>query len=577
MTAPTQRNSKEQAELPELPFSSTPVEELLKAFVKALRAHQLYMPNNPVYKAAIDSVRNTFGPVWAETKELVFTFTETQILWCGYPVLEEATKSSDSLPWVFYKDGLRELTLVEGFEQDDLVRLMSILQRVRKASTDDDDLLALLWEQDFNNLRYRYVDLGLEPVTPLEDGGTPAEPMSPGEVRKATTGHSVESEATEATEESPSGVVNLADFDSTLYFLDDAEIQYLQSEIDREYTTDLREIVAASLYDIFESQPDPAVRAEVSDLIETLMLYLLAGGHLRTVAYLLREAQVAATRGKDVTAAERERLSQISARLSQPEPLGQLLQALDESSELPPLDELTELFAELRPFALGTIFSWLGRLQNQRLRPMLEQAAARLTSANTTELVKLIQSDERAVSLEAVRRSGALKIQAAVAAIGRVMLANDGEMRLACVQALGEIGSAGALQTLEPLVDDADRDTRVATVRVLALRGYRPVLGRVEAAVKGKALRETDLTEKVAFFEAYGTLSNEAGASFLDGILNGKSFFGRREDPEVRACAAMALGRISGDAAQQSLRKAQAEKDVVVRNAVNKALRGGAL
>ena len=57
MTAPIQRDSSDQAELPDLPFPSTSVEDLLRSFVKALRAHQLYLPNNPIYKAAIDTVR----------------------------------------------------------------------------------------------------------------------------------------------------------------------------------------------------------------------------------------------------------------------------------------------------------------------------------------------------------------------------------------------------------------------------------------------------------------------------------------------------------------------------------------
>lgn len=570
MTAPLKPDESEQAELPELPFPSAPIEELLRAFMKAVRAHQLYLPNNPVYKAAIDSVRAAFTPVWDQTDELPLSFTETDVLWYGHSVLHESTKSGDSLPWLFYKDGVRELTLTSGFEKDELITLFSILQRARKASPDEDDLLAMLWEQDFVNLRYRYVDLGLEPASPLEDGGPPVRPVSPEEVREANAGG-----GEEETEESRPGVVNLADFDSTLYFLDDKEIEYLQGEINREYGADLRQVVAATLFDIFDAQTDAVIRAEVCDLIETLMLYMLAAGHLRTVAYVLRESQVSAERGRDVTPEQRDRVGQIPARLSQPEPLGQLLQALDESSELPPQDELTELFEQLRPAALGPIFSWLGRLQNARLRPMLEQAAARLTAANTAELVKLIQSDDRAVAMEAVRRCGALKIQAGVAAIGRTMANADGELRLACVQALGEIGSAGALQALEPWVANGDRDTRVAAVRLLALRGYRPVQARVEAMVKGKEIRDADLTERVAFFEAYGTLSGDAAVPYLDGILNGKGFLGRREDVEVRACAAMALGRIGSDAAHQALRRAAAEKDVVVRNAVNKALRGG--
>ncbi|OYV71936.1 MAG: hypothetical protein B7Z72_05885, partial [Gemmatimonadetes bacterium 21-71-4] len=431
MTSPQKPDETEQAELPELPFASAPVEELLRSLLKAVRAHQLYLPNNPIYKSSIDHVRAAFSPVWEETDELVLTFNETDVLWYGHSVLHESTKSGDSLPWLFYKDGVRELTLAKGVEQEELLPLLSIIQRGRKASADDDDVLAMLWEQDFVNLRYRYVDLGLEPASAVEDGGPPPRPMSPEEVRQANTGGSGDEE----TEESRSGVVNLADFDSTLYFLDEKEIEYLQGEIGREYASDLRQVVAATLFDIFEAQPDFEVRAEVCDLIETLMLYLLAGGHLRTVAYLLRESQVSAQRGKEVTPEQRERVGQIPARLSQPEPLGQLLQALDESTDLPPQDELTELFEQLRPTALGPIFSWLGRLQNQRLRPMLEQAAARLTAGNTAELVKLIQSDDRAVAMEAVRRCGALKIQAGVAAIGRVMTNADAELRLACVQA----------------------------------------------------------------------------------------------------------------------------------------------
>ena len=76
-------------------------------------------------------------------------------------------------------------------------------------------------------------------------------------------------------------------------------------------------------------------------------------------------------------------------------------------------------------------------------------------------------------------------------------------------------------------------------------------------------------------FEAFGALSGDAGVPLLDKMLNERTFLGKREEPELRACAAMALGRIGTDKATQSLRKSVNEKDVIVRNAVSKALRGG--
>ena len=70
----------------------------------------------------------------------------------------------------------------------------------------------------------------------------------------------------------------MSDFDSTLYFLDEREIEYLQSEVDREYAHDLRQNVVAMLLDIFEQQSATAVRDEVVELLDVLMLHLLSAG-----------------------------------------------------------------------------------------------------------------------------------------------------------------------------------------------------------------------------------------------------------------------------------------------------------
>jgi hypothetical protein len=551
-------------DLPDLPFSPAPIEELLRLLVKGVRAHQLYLPNNPVYKGAVDAVRNAFAPIWELTDQLALTFTDTEVRWMGRPVLVEQSKTSDSLAWTFHKDGVREVQFTRGFEQDELVRLFDILQRVRKASPEEDDLLTMLWQADFAYLRYRYVDLGAEPVAPLADGGPPVVAAEPGAVRAALQ---------DTPPESRPAVVNMKNFDATLYFLDDKELAYLRQEIDREYHGELRRTVAATLFDIFESQPTAAIREEVAEDIEYLMLSLLATGELRTVAYILAETQVAVARASSVTDEQREQLGQLPERLSAAEPLGQLLQALDESAELPPAAELSELFQQLRPTALGTIFAWLPRLQNASIRTMVESAAERLAAGNTSDLVRLISSHDAVVAAEAIRRATSMKTAAAVAPLGRVLAEGDASLRLLAVAALTAIGSPGALQALERAIEDPDREVRVAAVRTLGARAYRGVFGRIESVVKGKHLRDADLTERMAFFEAFGAMCGEGGVAFLDGILNGKGLFGRREDPELRACAAMALGRIGSQRAQESLQKAATEKDVVVRNAVNRALR----
>ncbi|HKG94133.1 MAG TPA: HEAT repeat domain-containing protein [Gemmatimonadaceae bacterium] len=566
MTSPTAALSEKEAGRPEPPFPPALVEEMLRLLVKAVRAHQLYLHNNPTYIRALDLLRGAFAPLWQQTEELAIQITETAFMWEGRPVLEDVEKSADSLPWLFYKDGVRELRLLRGVEQEELVKLLGIVQRVRHASPEEDDLLTMLWEADFLFIRYRYVDLAVEQAAPVDASvSSEARPEQvSAEVRE------------EDIQEAREGVVRLDEFDATLYFLDEREIEYLRGAVEQEYAADLRRNVVTMLLDVFELQGDRTVREEICGIVENLMLHLLSANQFSSVAYMLREVRASTERARSLEPAQRDRLNTLPDRLSNPEALSQLLQAMDEASELPPQEDLTQLFEQLRAMALATVLSWLSRGQNARLRPMLETAAGRLASANTSELVRLIGSNDHAVALEACRRAGALKTAAAVNPLSKLLSDGDAQLRLASVQALSEIGSPGALQALERGVDDPERDVRVATARALAARQHRPALSRVEGAIKGKVVREADLTEKMAMFEAYGALSGDAGITLLDGLLNGKTFLGRREDPELRACAAMALGRIGTPRAQESLRKAASEKEVLVRNAVNRALRGGA-
>lgn len=551
----------------EPPFATAPVEELLRLVSKAARAHQLYLPNNPIYRRAIDNLRAGFGPVWAEVDDLALTITESEIHWFDTPVAGEAgNKSPDNLAWLFFKDGVRELTLSKGFEKEEVVKFLTLIQRARKGSPDEDDLVSMLWEADFSFLHYGYVDL-------LQEGGV-GELADGGETNVVTAGD-VQRGTHDAVEESrASGIVSIADFDSTLYFLDDRETEYLEAELKREYQRDLRIGIASVLMDIFESQGNPEVRSEVLENIHTLLVYSLTAEHFSGVAYILREIQATVQRAAGVTDQHREQLVQLAERLSAPDALSQLLQALDETPSPPPEGELVELFDQLRPTALATVFQWATKSNSERLRPLLQAAAGRLASANTSELVRLINATEPDVAAQAVRMAGALKTQAAVAALGGLLGDAAVEMRQLAAQALTEIGSPGAMQALERAIDDSDRDVRVTAVRAMTARAYRPVLGRLEGAVKGKRVREADLTEKMVFFEGYGSLCGDGGIAHLDSVLNGKGFLGRREDSEMRACAAIALGRVGTPKAIETLRKAATEKDIVVRNAVNRALRG---
>ncbi|MGI9042745.1 MAG: HEAT repeat domain-containing protein [Gemmatimonadaceae bacterium] len=548
----------------EPPFDIAVIVDLMRSFEKALRAHQLYLPNNPMHTRAVDVVRSAFARAWNETDSIVIRITDSELEWCGHPVLEEPGRTSDSIPWMLYKDGIRELVFHQGFEESELFVLLTLMQRSRLASANDDDLLTFLWEHDFTRLQYRYIDLAVANGGSFEGtlGEHREKVVSPGEVEN------------DAQELASSSMARMDEYDSTLYFLDDGEIEYLQSEIRRDFGTDLRGQVVASLLDTYELETDPTVREEISGILDNLFLLFLSVGQFSTAAFLIREATKTSTRATAIIPTQRQRLIELVDRLSDKEALEQLLHALEETPLRPPQTDLHELLGQLKPGALETVLSWIGRSRNAELRALLESAGSALAAAHTAELVRLIGAADPIVAFEAIRRAGAMRTSAAVSALAGVISSGDPEMRLAGVAALSEIGSPGAMQVLERALFDDDPDIRIATVRVLGSRNHRGALQAIESHLRTRELRESTLAEKMAFFESYGAICGDEGVPLLTEILGSRRILGRREDGEIRACAAMALGKIGSDVAMSALQKGLSDKDAVVRNAVSRAVRG---
>ncbi len=570
MASPTGAPAQAEESADPPPFAAAIVTDVLKTFSKAVRAHALYLPNNPMHARSMEAARAAFQGLWQQADEVVLLVGETQFRWEELVVYEEAEKSTENLAWVFYKDGLREIKICKGFEMTDMDPIMEIIQRVRSATADDDDLLTILWEQEFATFEYKYVGAGGgdTPYDPMEAGAAPDRLPPPGEVERGGSEQLVSSAK-------PAGVVSMDDFDSTLYFLDEREIEYIHNEIAKDYSADLRPLVIASLLDTFETQLDVGVREEIARILDGVQINLLSSNQVRTVAYLLREVALTSQRAKEMTEVQVQRFADLPERISEGVVLGQLLETLEETPLSAPQGDISELFLQLRPSALETVFSFTPRSHNRELCQLLENAADRLAASHTSELVRLITVPDPVVAQEAIRRAAVMKTAAAVPALGQVMSTGvDSSMRLAAVLALADIGSPGALQLLEKCVEDEERDVRVAAVRALGGRAYRPALPRVEKALKGKPLRDSNLTEKMAFFEAYGALAGDSGVEFLDSVLNGKGTFGKREEPEFRACAAMALGKVNTRRARESLDKAAGDKDAVVKNAVTRAVRG---
>jgi hypothetical protein len=548
------------------------VAELLNGLVKALRAYHMYLPHNPIYQRASDNLPIAFQPIWAVLDELVLTVAETDFVWEEQTVYHQLNKT-ESVAWGLFKDGMRSLTIRRGAELEELPRFLETINRARFLPTDaGDDLLTLLWEQEFEFISYKFIEFF------GGDGGLP-EPSgsyATGGADDAAGARDRRAAAAEEAPPRPKGVVDLEEFDSTLYFLEEGEINQVAAAVEDEYRRDVRLAALNILFDLFELQGEEPIRAEILGALEGLFPNFLNARDFRTAATVLRETRLLGQRAPSVAPAHASRLDGFLAKLSEPAIVSQLVQSLDEAPALAGEATVAEVLRELRASSLEPILTWIPNLSAPTLRQVLEGVADRLAEAHPGEVLRILRSPQSEALAAVVALCGRLQLMQTVPGLGETVVHQDPAVRLASVQALAQLGTPAALAFVEKALEDADRGVRLAAVRAVGGRGYKGAQRRIEGIVMGKGVGDMDLTEKMAFFEAYGSIAGASALKPLSGLLLPRGLLRMKEASEIRACAAIALGKIRTAEAREVLQQAADDKDLVVRNAVSRALRENA-
>lgn len=548
--------------------AATAIGAFIVAFDKAVRARRLYQSNNPVYRGFLASFHTATERLWEQLGSLFLTVDEQVFRW--HDRTFAAGEGRESLPFLFYRDGVRYIAFLPGFEEE-IEPFLTLLAQARLLDQRaDDDIVTLLWQAQFLNFQYTYVDALAEGLT-LPEGSvaqavrpvTQLEP--PPGAPPAPEPYTVQQGALPVAQ-----IVSRADFNETLYFLDRSELELLNRELEREQRRDLRGDVLNALFDRLE-EPLPERQAEIIRILRQLVPTYLGAGELKYVTRILSE--LAAILHKNVMGeGERSAAEAVYRELGEPAVLSQLLVALETGSIDPDGAELGDFLEHLGASAMPLLLRSIETGNLPALKERLRLAMRGLAQRHRPELIALLRAESPEVVRGAARLCAQLGISEAITVLTELVRAPNVEFRRVAVEALTQLRSASALEALRAALKDTDRDVRVAAARGLAAANYGPARATLEAVLSSHTLRAADLTEKIAFFEAFGSVAGVESTTLLDRLLNGRRLL-KRESPEIRACAAMALGRIGSPAARAALLKASADASPMVRNAVANALR----
>lgn len=499
---------------------------------KSDRAHQIYETNNPVYQRFLDALRAAFTQLWESLPELHLTVQEHGLVW--ERTVFTVGEGRDDLAFRFYKDGIRYLTFLPGFENE-IDRFLDVVNRARHLHVEEDDLVTLLWEHDFDAFRYGYVDLLVEGLEVPETAELNLDSI-PADLLRAEAAAAFDDDGgaifdrVEGTAGMEQGgrpaVLSRDDFYETLYSIDSHELEAIQAELEEEWGRDLRADVLNALFDRFED-PNPERQLEILSILRQLLAGFLGRGELAAAAMILREMDAALADNASLGEAQRREIGRLFEELGDSVVIEQLVDALDDGNIDPRSDDLALFLSHLPADALRPLVQGASRARTAAVRRSLQAAMGHLAAQYPERLPELLSDEDAGIAVGTARIVGELRLTELAPRLALLLRSKDPDVRLAAVESLIALRSAKAIEALVRSLDDPVREIRLVAIRGLGSLRFPNVRPRFEELIEAKSFRQADLTEKLAVLEAYARIAGLDAVPLLDQLLNGRGFLGQ--------------------------------------------------
>jgi hypothetical protein len=134
---------------------------LITTLLQTMKSYRLYEPNHPILSKFLDRLKRDFDRYFDEFDSLSFHIAEHRLIYRG-KVVYESQDPKESLAFLFYKDGIREIRFYKGLEFAEIVDFLDIVRRSDIVNRLEDDLVTLLWEKDFAHITFTSIDDFLE-------------------------------------------------------------------------------------------------------------------------------------------------------------------------------------------------------------------------------------------------------------------------------------------------------------------------------------------------------------------------------------------------------------------------------
>jgi HEAT repeat protein len=558
---------------------------VIQFFKKAFSMIKLYPPENPAVAKSVDLFNNQMEEFLNEYEKLAIEVGEFSFSYKG-EIVFQGEERSKSLPFLFYKDGLRELSFHKGLDKGELREFFKVISEVSDLPAEDADIVNSLWEKSFVYIRYYSMDEFLD-----QDIGEPTEEISifdkmgfgKGKVEMIPDDEELfkkslslgieegrekgEGGGEDEGEGAGAGIIP----GTTVGAISKDDIPEIASMVaESRKTTHMAELTSLLFELLFCEEKDEQFEA-VSDVLAECHQTVVEESDFSMALSILNRI---------------EELKKIIPAIS--EERAKLLGKISDNAKAPDsIDNLGKIYSGGRVTDFDAFFGYLENLgvgafpvvaaiwEDSRF-PFSRQKALtflkKIGKQDLNSLLNLARGQSASLTREILSIFAFTGERTEISHLEDFVNHPDKAIRLDVIQALGKSGDEASNKILLRFLSDNDTKIRTAALRNLKYLKADATLDHVKQMAHVKDFREKSKREKEAILKFLArTKSGEAGA-FLRSILKkGKIFFPYKTN-ETRLCAVSALGVMATPEAADILKEGTKIRNKAIRNACKYAL-----
>ncbi|PIV40341.1 MAG: hypothetical protein COZ31_09065 [Nitrospirae bacterium CG_4_10_14_3_um_filter_44_29] len=530
--------------------------EVVQALLKAKKTFRMYPETNPMYAKTIEDTHAKFRNFFDYRDELTFKIKQNE-LFCDSEQIYYNPEKEDNIALFFFKDALREITFKKGFSVKELEDFLKILTVDYDREVLDDDVVMLLWERDFQNVKY-VVDEAF--LTEDEDYESEA-------VREVKDKASDGDELTKAYEDSftEEGVKDIS-----IVPLTDKDLHAVVKEIEKDAQDKTGKLVAI-IFEMLYQAENKSEYEDAAHFLNSIIEFSIRHGDLDTALKILRKAREVS--GIPLIADEAKKsLNMVFSFLGYDAAIKLIGELLDSGVEI---NEKVwdEYVAFLDKNAIEPFITILGELKSIPARKNVINALISLGRKDIQALAKGLYDSRWYVVRNIIYILGKVGDKAAADYLLKTVNHSDIRVRKEGIKALGELGVPGVFPALRECFNDPEVQIRTAAARALGNIRSTTAKSIILQRMTDAAFVKTEFSEKKEFYEVLSKWKDNDVVEFLMKTLRKKAFFKRALNDENRACAAYCLGLMGNKDALPLLHKAKESKNKLLREYVYSAIK----